>query len=332
MKSLIIMLIFSIQIFGTTYFVKTTGNDSNDGLTGSTAFLTLQKVYNTVAAGDEVYVYNGSYDMGTGGDTLKTSGTAVAWIEFIAVPDGDNEVFITQQYLNNGLIANSINYVKFIGFHWWNAARVGTGTLDFVDCSNIIFRRNFMHAETNVTNSAGFLRIDNSSSIVVYGNVFNYGNSGESRGIDILNSSSSVDLQYNVFMNATGSSCEVVNLSADVNGGHVFKNNIIAFWTGSNTLVNLESADNMSITNNDFYSVASSTKFGGAGYSSGDEGVVFTDSPSWKNFSALNPNWYSADGGVESDVDLLYNSAMISISTELQDLGHKQRVGIEVGQ
>lgn len=45
-----------------TYYVSGTGNDSNDGLTTTTAFRTLQRAANKVSApGDTVYVMNGTY-------------------------------------------------------------------------------------------------------------------------------------------------------------------------------------------------------------------------------------------------------------------------------
>lgn len=74
-----------------TYYVSGTGNDSNDGLTTTTAFLTLQQAANNVSApGDTVYVMNGTY---TGTDPTKEVlviwekvGSATAPITFKAYP------------------------------------------------------------------------------------------------------------------------------------------------------------------------------------------------------------------------------------------------------
>ncbi|MDZ8024395.1 MAG: choice-of-anchor Q domain-containing protein [Nostoc sp. DedQUE11] len=74
-----------------TYYVSSTGNDSNNGLTTTTAFRTLQRAANTVSApGDTVYVMNGTY---TRTDSPKEilviwekHGTSTAPITFKAYP------------------------------------------------------------------------------------------------------------------------------------------------------------------------------------------------------------------------------------------------------
>ncbi|MFN6516357.1 MAG: choice-of-anchor Q domain-containing protein [Nostoc sp. CreGUA01] len=74
-----------------TYYVSATGNDSNNGLTTTTAFRTLQRAANSVSApGDTVYVMNGTY---TRTDSPKEilviwhkHGTPTAPITFKAYP------------------------------------------------------------------------------------------------------------------------------------------------------------------------------------------------------------------------------------------------------
>ncbi|WP_157439831.1 NosD domain-containing protein [Terracidiphilus gabretensis] len=72
----------------TAYYVSGTGNDSADGLTTATAFLTLQHAANKTQPGDTVYVMNGTYTNScVGCDVLDitTPGTASAWITFTAL-------------------------------------------------------------------------------------------------------------------------------------------------------------------------------------------------------------------------------------------------------
>jgi Periplasmic copper-binding protein (NosD) len=73
----------------TTYYVSGTGNDSANGLTTSTAFLTLQHAANMTQPGDTVYVMNGTYTNACAGCDvvdITTPGTASAWITFAAYP------------------------------------------------------------------------------------------------------------------------------------------------------------------------------------------------------------------------------------------------------
>jgi len=72
-----------------TYYVSGTGSDSADGLTSSTAFLTLQHAANLTHPGDTVLVLNGTY---TNADPtgsvldISTPGNASQWITFMAAP------------------------------------------------------------------------------------------------------------------------------------------------------------------------------------------------------------------------------------------------------
>ncbi|AUB38166.1 Ca2+-binding protein, RTX toxin-related [Nostoc flagelliforme CCNUN1] len=73
---------------GKTYYVSGTGSDKNDGLNQGEAFRTLQKAADLVAAGDTVYVMNGTYT-NIYPNILSISdkhGTANAPITFTAYP------------------------------------------------------------------------------------------------------------------------------------------------------------------------------------------------------------------------------------------------------
>ncbi len=72
----------------TVYYVSGTGNDSADGLTTATAFLTLQHAANVTQPGDTVYAMNGTYTNPCASCNvvdITTPGTADAWITFKAL-------------------------------------------------------------------------------------------------------------------------------------------------------------------------------------------------------------------------------------------------------
>jgi parallel beta-helix repeat protein len=63
MKKIIIYLIYvlSLNSFAVNYYVSTSGNDDNDGLTIETTFQTIQRASYAVSPGDTVFIRNGIY-------------------------------------------------------------------------------------------------------------------------------------------------------------------------------------------------------------------------------------------------------------------------------
>ncbi len=62
---------------GQTYYVSTTGSDSNNGLSPQTPFLTIQHAIESVGPGGTIEIMGGTY---TGGITIDHPGTADGWI------------------------------------------------------------------------------------------------------------------------------------------------------------------------------------------------------------------------------------------------------------
>ncbi|WP_298185041.1 right-handed parallel beta-helix repeat-containing protein, partial [Acidiferrobacter sp.] len=62
---------------GQTYYVATTGSDSNNGLSPQTPFLTIQHAIETVGPGGTIEIMGGTYP---GGITIDHPGTASGWI------------------------------------------------------------------------------------------------------------------------------------------------------------------------------------------------------------------------------------------------------------
>lgn len=114
----VFLLFFATSALGATYYVATTGSDSNPGTEGR-PWLTIQKAANTVDPGDTVIVKDGTYtDTNSDGRVvyLKRGGTSSNWITFRsenylgAVIDGRNVVSSTGFYINNSA------YVRLEGF------------------------------------------------------------------------------------------------------------------------------------------------------------------------------------------------------------------------
>ena len=87
-----------------TYYVATTGSDSNDGLTVGTPFLTLQKAWNTLA-GLDLSVYAGTISVATG--------TYTAGINMTSMPVGGSGIFITGDATTPANVHLSINGSAF---------------------------------------------------------------------------------------------------------------------------------------------------------------------------------------------------------------------------
>ena len=84
-----LLLVFALMLVprlfaqsGSTYYVSTTGNDSNPGTIGA-PWLTIQHAANTVTAGATVYVFGGVYNEAV---NFPASGTAAAPITFEGYP------------------------------------------------------------------------------------------------------------------------------------------------------------------------------------------------------------------------------------------------------
>jgi len=77
----LVFVIGTTTVYATTYFVATSGNDSNPGTSGA-PFLTIQKCVDTVVAGDTCTVANGTYRDTDGNGIVvyarSSSGTASA--------------------------------------------------------------------------------------------------------------------------------------------------------------------------------------------------------------------------------------------------------------
>ena len=110
----LIMILQSLAVapfaLGATYYVATTGSDSNSG-TASQPFRTIQKAADIVQPGDAVYVRPGDYGGGSHGVHTRRSGTATARIRFVSSTKWAAKITATR----TGWL-NDANYVDVEGF------------------------------------------------------------------------------------------------------------------------------------------------------------------------------------------------------------------------
>ena len=115
----------NVKATGNTYYVSTSGSDSNSG-TLSSPWRTIQKAANTVSSGDTVLVRGGTYSERV---TLTKSGTSSAWITFknyqgeTPVIDGSG---ITISGYDSGLFdISSTSYIILDGFTVRDSTKAG---------------------------------------------------------------------------------------------------------------------------------------------------------------------------------------------------------------
>ncbi len=94
----------------TNYYVSTTGNDFNNGLSESTAFKTINKGTNIAKAGDTIYVSNGNY-----GFELISFGYSGTSSNPITLTTYNGPVFLVGDGTNAAIEISSKEYINVIG-------------------------------------------------------------------------------------------------------------------------------------------------------------------------------------------------------------------------
>ncbi|MHB8562613.1 MAG: right-handed parallel beta-helix repeat-containing protein [Acidiferrobacteraceae bacterium] len=180
---------------GTTYYVSTTGSDSNNGLTIQTPFLTLQHAVDTVGPGGTVEVMGGTY---AGGTVFGTSGTANAWI--IMEPYNNQSVIIDGSATMNDLYftntTNAPSYWMVKGFTIQSAQQYEIQ----IDTPDVKIVNN------NISNSDYSLvkLVSTAQNIVIWGNQIHDNNihsaqASISKGVDMVGSLNVLVAHNNVY-------------------------------------------------------------------------------------------------------------------------------------
>ncbi len=114
-----VFLIFPASIHAATYYVSTTGSDTNSGTSTSSPFRTIQTAANRAVAGDMVQVMAGTYYQKF---APVNSGTSAAYITYMPYPgagvilDGTGVALTSSGYLDGLVQIIGKSYIKIQGF------------------------------------------------------------------------------------------------------------------------------------------------------------------------------------------------------------------------
>jgi hypothetical protein len=94
-----------------TYYISANGLDSNNGLSTTSSFKTIQKAANLTNPGDTVLIMNGVYTE----VVIDRSGTASKWITYRAYPGHHPKIQLPKDKWNGILIHNGASYIEVKG-------------------------------------------------------------------------------------------------------------------------------------------------------------------------------------------------------------------------
>jgi hypothetical protein len=238
-----------------TYYVRPDGHNTASGLnnnsnTTSGAWLTLQHAADEVAAGDTVYVADGSY----AGFMLQTSGTVDAPITFAASGSGAN-IVSRNPTTTDGINIESYdggvpNYIIIDGFRVYNQTRMG---IRLIGGTGIIVRNTVVHDNGDCGIFSG-----NTPHLQVLNNVaYSNGDRGTEHNIYISNAESDYPIvRGNMVYNAGGGNGIQLNGDWQEGGdgyidGAIVENNIV--YGNAAKGLSLISIRNGTIQNNVIY-------------------------------------------------------------------------------
>lgn len=178
-----------------TYYVSTTGSNSNNGLTPQTPFQTIQQAVNTVAPGGTVEIMGGSY---AGGITINKPGTANAWItmepyqnQSVVIDGGSamNDLFFTNA-------TNAASYWIVKGFTIRSALQYGV-QIDTPDVK--IVDNNIYYSDYSLVKL-----VSTAHNIVIWGNQIHDNNHGSaqayvSKAVDMVGAVNVLVAHNNVY-------------------------------------------------------------------------------------------------------------------------------------
>ena len=110
--------LWAAPAYGTTWYVRTSGNDGNAGTSAASALRTISEAAGRVWAGDTVYVGAGTYAEQV---TISRSGTTGALISFIADTSGAQtgdagDVIVTGSNSRSYAFCGKGSYIRLQGF------------------------------------------------------------------------------------------------------------------------------------------------------------------------------------------------------------------------
>lgn len=147
----VIFWLVPILAHATTYYVSTAGNNSNDGLSESSPWLTVKKAVDTMVAGDTTYVRGGTYTT-TGVIQFSVTGTASAPIKLLNYPGELPIITYTSSAAGNGiLIQNALGFTRAIGWITIEGFELSNGYdgIKWYNLHNSTISNNYIHHHAN---------------------------------------------------------------------------------------------------------------------------------------------------------------------------------------
>src|SRR3989338_6980512 len=217
-----------------TYFVKTNGNNSNDGLAPDFAFATIGKAASVMNPGDKVYVGAGTYNESV---VPANSGVSGAMISYIADTGGnatgDSGAVIFDGFVDGGSgdlcyafdLSSGVDYLLIDGFEAMRHRDCGTDDAAFYfigDSNNNIYRNLTAHD----IRRDGF-HLEGTNNLLENCLIYNTGDDGLTLRANlsdsiIRNCSFAGDIGID-----TGSEGYAIELRGTYSGANLFINNII---------------------------------------------------------------------------------------------------------
>ncbi|MFL5626380.1 MAG: choice-of-anchor Q domain-containing protein, partial [Ktedonobacteraceae bacterium] len=235
----------------TNYYVASTGNDSNNGLTLGSAWLTLAHAHSVLVAGDTCSVLDGTYTL-TSSFIITTSGTSEsARITYASLNHWGaklvNTITVTDAQ-SDATVQINADYIDFTGFDVSGSGRIGifnsgssTGSGSPLGSHNRI-RRNYVHdlgmglASTHDVAGIDFGRYGSG----VYNAILNEASGNILHNIGNAHNSSSHGIYfgtaYGVIQNNTVSGTPGYGINASHFSNHMTITNNLVFNCGDNSL------------------------------------------------------------------------------------------------
>ena len=208
MHKLLTLLLLAVCSFHmtaqTNYYVSNSGNNSNNGLSMATAFLTIQHAADLVTAGDTVFIANGTY---AGFDLRNTNGTAVLPIVFFGL--GDNVLLNTKGPIRNDIVnIENADYIVIDGIIANDALINGNG-IRLVLSDNCVVRNCSCDNNQERGIFTGF-----TDDILIENNICT--NSIDEHGIYVSNSSDRPIIRFN---ECYGNNAIGIHMNGDLSAG-----------------------------------------------------------------------------------------------------------------
>lgn len=226
-----------------SYYVSTSGSNTNNGLTPQTAFATLQHAADMVSAGDSVLVLAGSYV----GFDIRTDGNQNSPIVFKAI---ENNVVIDERnsVTPDGINIENTSWIVIDGFEVKDQPRAGirVAVSDFITIKN-----NFCHNNYRWGIFTGF-----TDDITIENNSCSF--STDEHGIYVSNSSDRPIIRNNHSFNNNG--CGIhMNGDISLGGDGIISNAIVEGniihdnGLGGGSAINMDGVQSSKIFNNLIY-------------------------------------------------------------------------------